>query len=160
MIVVSDTSPLIALHAIGRLDLLEALYREILIPVAVNRDNEMNRDTLLSSRLLKNTVRADPSSPWLTPLTSVRPERRARSARSRRISANGVSGVSHGVEACKPLIGLRPVFRLRLPQPVLSEVEGLMLRLRGDAATLSTNGLRGIFQQPARIQPLLGRETS
>ena len=32
MIVVSDASPLTALHAIGRLDLLEALYRGILIP--------------------------------------------------------------------------------------------------------------------------------
>ena len=38
MIVVSDTSPLIALHAIGRLDLLGALYREILIPDAVSRE--------------------------------------------------------------------------------------------------------------------------
>jgi len=39
--------------------------------------------------------------------------------------------VSHGVEACKPLIDLRPVFRLRL-------------------ATLNTNGLRRVFQQPVR----------
>lgn len=38
MIVVSDTSPLISLHAIGRLDLLEALYHEILIPDAVQRE--------------------------------------------------------------------------------------------------------------------------
>ena len=38
MIVVSDTSPLIALHAIGRLDLLEALYREVFIPDAVRRE--------------------------------------------------------------------------------------------------------------------------
>ena len=38
MIVVSDTSPLIALHAIGRLDLLETLYSRILIPDAVQRE--------------------------------------------------------------------------------------------------------------------------
>lgn len=38
MIVVSDTSPLIALHAIGRLDLLEALYREVFVPDAVRRE--------------------------------------------------------------------------------------------------------------------------
>jgi uncharacterized protein len=38
VIVVSDTSPLISLHAIGRLDLLQALYREVLIPDAVSRE--------------------------------------------------------------------------------------------------------------------------
>ena len=38
MIVVSNTSPLIALHAIARLDLLETLYQEILIPDAVRRE--------------------------------------------------------------------------------------------------------------------------
>jgi hypothetical protein len=38
VIVVSDTSPLIALHAIRRLDLLEALYHQILIPDAVSRE--------------------------------------------------------------------------------------------------------------------------
>jgi predicted nucleic acid-binding protein len=38
VIVVSDTSPLIALHAIGRLDLLEALYREVFVPDAVRRE--------------------------------------------------------------------------------------------------------------------------
>jgi hypothetical protein len=48
-----------------------------------------------SSSLLKNTVRAERS------------------------------GVSHGVEACKPLIDFRPVFRLRFPESILSFVEGL-----------------------------------
>ena len=38
MIVVSDTSPLIALAAVGRLDLLRKLYGEVLIPEAVHRE--------------------------------------------------------------------------------------------------------------------------
>jgi hypothetical protein len=38
VIVVSNTSPLIALHAIGRLDLLEALYGQVLIPSAVQQE--------------------------------------------------------------------------------------------------------------------------
>ena len=41
MITISDSSPLIALHAIDRLDLLRALYQSILIPPAVAA--EVNR---------------------------------------------------------------------------------------------------------------------
>src|SRR5207344_3609195 len=44
------------------------------------------------------------------------------------------SGASHGVEVPKPLIDPRPMFRLRF-------------------ATLNTNGLRGVFRQPARPSP-------
>ena len=62
--------------------------------------NAPRRVRLASNRLLKNTVRADPSTP-----SAARPTLRM----------NGVSGASHGVEAWKPLIGLRPVFRLRSP---------------------------------------------
>lgn len=69
MIVVSDTSPLIALHAIGRLDLLEALYRQIFIPAAVRREylhqdatdsgsSERARPWLIERKLL-NTQAAD-----------------------------------------------------------------------------------------------------
>ena len=38
MIVVSDTSPISHLHQIGRLRLLKDLYREILVPPAVERE--------------------------------------------------------------------------------------------------------------------------
>jgi len=37
-IVVSDTSPLLTLARVGRLDLLQALYREVIIPPAVQRE--------------------------------------------------------------------------------------------------------------------------
>jgi len=73
------------------------------------------------NRLLKNTVRADPSTPGAARLT---------------LRMNGLVGVRHGVEACKPLIDLRPVFRLRFPESILSVVEGL-----------NTNGLRGVSPQ-------------
>ena len=35
VIVVSDTSPILSLARIGRLDLLESLYRQVLIPAGV-----------------------------------------------------------------------------------------------------------------------------
>lgn len=38
MIVVSDASPLVALSAVGKLDLLPALYGEVIIPEAVYRE--------------------------------------------------------------------------------------------------------------------------
>lgn len=38
MIVVSDTSPLVSLSAVGRLDLLRALFGRVLIPEAVYRE--------------------------------------------------------------------------------------------------------------------------
>jgi hypothetical protein len=38
LIVISDTSPLVALAAVGKLDLLHSLYGEILIPQAVHRE--------------------------------------------------------------------------------------------------------------------------
>ena len=54
------------------------------------------------------------------------------------VALDKLRGVSHGVEAYMPLIDLRPVFRLRFPEPVLSVVEGL-----------NTSGFRGVFQQLA-----------
>jgi predicted nucleic acid-binding protein len=44
VIVVSDTSPLIALAAVGQLDLLRQLYVEVLIPEAVYREATTVRD--------------------------------------------------------------------------------------------------------------------
>lgn len=38
MIVVSDASPLVALSAVGKLDLLAALYSEVVVPQAVYRE--------------------------------------------------------------------------------------------------------------------------
>lgn len=38
MIVVSDASPLVALSAVGKLDLLPALYGEVIVPAAVYRE--------------------------------------------------------------------------------------------------------------------------
>lgn len=38
MIVVSDASPLVALSAVGKLDLLPALYGEVIVPEAVYRE--------------------------------------------------------------------------------------------------------------------------
>lgn len=38
MIVVSDASPLVALSAVGKLDLLHALYGEVIVPAAVYRE--------------------------------------------------------------------------------------------------------------------------
>jgi hypothetical protein len=76
---------------------------------------------------------------------SVQTHRRSSQCSLNRLLKNTVraerSGVSHGVEACKPLIDLRPVFRLRF-------------------ATLNTNGLRGVFQHPVRFQSffLLSRQ--
>jgi hypothetical protein len=57
VIIVSDASPLIALHAIGRLDLLEALYHEILIPGAV-RQEYLREDVHPSGSALRER-------PWL-----------------------------------------------------------------------------------------------
>ena len=53
MIVVSDTTPLISLLKISRLDLLEKLFGEVLIPSAVFNElttDELNAELLLSKR--------------------------------------------------------------------------------------------------------------
>ena len=43
MIVVSDTTPIISLIKINRLDLLEKLFQEVLIPDAVYRELTTNQ---------------------------------------------------------------------------------------------------------------------
>ena len=42
MIIISDTTPIISLIKINRIDLLEQLFREVFIPEAVY--NELSRD--------------------------------------------------------------------------------------------------------------------
>ncbi|HEU0015628.1 MAG TPA: DUF3368 domain-containing protein [Longimicrobium sp.] len=53
MIVVSDSSPLIALATVGHLDLLRELYREVLIPQAVRQEVvEDARDPAVAQQIL------------------------------------------------------------------------------------------------------------
>jgi hypothetical protein len=60
--------------------------------------------------LMQNPVRADPSTPG-----AARPTLRT----------NGTGSESCGVEACRQRIYQPLMFRLRLQEPALSEVEGL-----------------------------------
>jgi predicted nucleic acid-binding protein len=59
LIVVSDTSPILNLARIGRLDLLRLLYQQVLIPVAVH-------DELLAAMRPLPTPIDFASLPWLT----------------------------------------------------------------------------------------------
>ena len=111
------------------------------------------------SSLLKNTVRADPSIPGAARPYSVHPERRARQRTESKGQDERNSSASHGVEACKPLIGLRRVFRLRFPKSILSLAKGSARTVffnsllahreirawsHGDSAPLSAHGFKTV----------------
>ena len=53
MIVVSDTTPLISLLKINRLDLLEKLFGEVLIPEAVFNELTVDERFLLEAKLIR-----------------------------------------------------------------------------------------------------------
>ena len=54
MIVVSDTTPIISLIKINRLDLLEKLFQEVLIPDAVYRELTTNQSFSAEAEVVKN----------------------------------------------------------------------------------------------------------
>lgn len=60
MIVVSDTSALIALCAIGKLDLLRELYREVLVPTAVVVE-------VVAGGTARNNTNEILSASWISP---------------------------------------------------------------------------------------------
>ena len=70
MLVVSDTSPLVALVHLGRLDLLQKIYREVLIPPAVMQELQRAPDSRVADavgaagflRIVAPTQRLDDST--------------------------------------------------------------------------------------------------
>jgi predicted nucleic acid-binding protein len=60
LIVVSDTSPVLNLARIGRLELLRLLHRQVLIPSAIYRELTDSRSDLPPEQIDKATLIAQP----------------------------------------------------------------------------------------------------
>ncbi|HBN82950.1 MAG TPA: hypothetical protein DDZ89_03830 [Clostridiales bacterium] len=58
MLIISDTTPIISLIKIGKLDILNSMYGDIIIPVAVYNE-------LVSNPLMKNEIETVKKSKFL-----------------------------------------------------------------------------------------------